>query len=478
MRHVLTTIALLFPQLTTVDAAEKTQPNFVIVIGDDVGWDAFGCTGTQSARTPNIDKLAAQSLHMERFYCSVSQCAPLRAEMYTGLLPNNNGVLANARKVSRPGVKNVADHLKPLGYRIGWTGKKHFGLGQTKLDNITGFPGGGNDSNKTYSLDGVRDYIKESQSGGDPFCVFICSIHAHHPWDHGKESNFPTDKLKLPPHYIDTPAARQAIAKHAAEVEVLDRQVGDTAALLRTLEVDDNTVLIFLSEQGIAMPRGKWSPYDYGSRALCLAHWPGKIAPRKTNAIAMYCDIVPTLVDLAGGADPQLDGRSLQSVWLDGQDEHRDAAFISNVHPFWQKAIVTQEYKLVWSAEPKREHIWSNFTSAGKFFSKPWTEWTAKAETDKAAAAKLKHVLHPDVLELYRIDKDPYEVHNLATDSQHAKTIAKLHTQLKELMTAAGESLEPSAGNDRRKKPKNGASRNGAKPKRSGERPRKKKEGT
>ncbi|MFT7641828.1 MAG: N-sulfoglucosamine sulfohydrolase, partial [Pirellulaceae bacterium] len=150
MRHVLTTIALLFPQLTTVDAAEKTQPNFVIVIGDDVGWDAFGCTGTQSARTPNIDKLAAQSLHMERFYCSVSQCAPLRAEMYTGLLPNNNGVLANARKVSRPGVKNVADHLKPLGYRIGWTGKKHFGLGQTKLDNITGFPGGGNDSNKTY----------------------------------------------------------------------------------------------------------------------------------------------------------------------------------------------------------------------------------------------------------------------------------------------------------------------------------------
>ena len=72
---------------------KKGGPNFIIIIGDDVGWDAFGCTGMKEARTPAIDKLAEESCMMTRFYCSVSQCAPLRAELYTGLLPKNNGCL-------------------------------------------------------------------------------------------------------------------------------------------------------------------------------------------------------------------------------------------------------------------------------------------------------------------------------------------------------------------------------------------------
>ena len=107
-------------------------PNFIIIIGDDVGWDAFGCTGMKEARTPAIDQLASESSMMTRFYCSVSQCAPLRAELYTGLLPKNNGVLANAVKEKRTGVRNVADHLIPLGYEVGLTGKRHFGLGRPR----------------------------------------------------------------------------------------------------------------------------------------------------------------------------------------------------------------------------------------------------------------------------------------------------------------------------------------------------------
>lgn len=443
------------------DNGADRNPNFVIILADDVGWDAFGCTGATWARTPNIDKLSKQSLHMERFYCSVSQCAPLRAEMYTGLLPNHNGVLANAAKIKRPGVKNVVDHLKPLGYRVGWTGKTHFGLGDMKFDRIDGFPGGGNSSNQTYQLDGIRDYVRASLKAGNPFCVFINSIHAHHPWDHGDEARFPTDSIKLPPHYIDTSDSRRAIAKHAAEVEVLDRQVGDTLAMLKSLKVDGNTVLVFLSEQGIAMPRGKWSPYDYGSRALCLAHWPGRIKPRRTSAIAMYCDLVPTLIDLGGGkADKNLDGRSMRDVWLDGSDAHRDAAFISNVHPFWQKAIVTQQYKLIWSGHPDREHIWSNFTSKGKFFSQPWTQWLESAKSDNDAAAKLKHVLHPAELELYRIDQDPYEVNNLASHPEHAATVARLHKQLKVLMKDAGETLDVPAQQGGRKEKKDRKNKN------------------
>ncbi len=140
------------------------QPSFIVVLGDDVGWDAFGCTGMREARTPAIDQLARESCMMKRFYCSVSQCAPLRAELYTGLLPNHNGVLANATRVKRPGVKNVADHLRP--------------------------------------------------------------------------------------HYGDTLAARQAVAKHAAEVEVLDHLVRETRDMMKSMDLDEDTILVFLSEQG------------------------------------------------------------------------------------------------------------------------------------------------------------------------------------------------------------------------------------
>lgn len=439
---------LLSPSLTF-----GQKPNYIVVLGDDVGWDAFGCTGMKAARTPAIDQLARESCMMTRFYCSVSQCAPLRAELYTGLLPNRNGVLANAAKVKRPGVKNVADHLRPLGYRVGLTGKRHFGLGTAKIDNVPGFSPNGNGSNQTHSLDGVRDYISQAKEAGDQFCVFICSTHAHHPWDHGDETNFPVDEINLRPHYIDTPAARQAMAKHAAEVEVLDQQVRETRELMKDMKLEEDTVLIFLSEQGIAMPRGKWSPYEHGSRALCLAHWSGHIHPRKTSALSMYCDILPTLIDLAEGEAPGLDGKSLKSVWAsDSKDTHREAVFISNVHPFWQKAIVTDSYKLIWTGHPEREHIWGNFDSKGKFFSRPWAEWKAEAAVKEDAARKVKRILSPNEFELYDVIADPYEVNDLGSRPEHRERVQDMHEELKNLMSACGEPLNPPVAKHRKRK--------------------------
>ena len=163
---------------------------------------------------------------------------------------------------------------------------------------------------------------------------------------------------------------------------------------------------------------------------------------------------VGTLVDLAGGGDPGLDGKSLRKVWQDGADQHREAAFISNVHPFWQKAIVTADYKLIWSAQPKTEHIWGNFTSKGKFFSRPWTEWHELAESDKKAAEKLDRVLHPQKLELYNVNDDPYEMVNLASNPEYKSKLEELHTSLKALMAEVGEPLQPQEPGKKGKKKK------------------------
>ena len=121
------------------------------------------------------------------------------AELYTGLLPKNNGVLANARKEKREGVRNIADHLIPLGYKVGLSGKKHFGLGTAEIDAIPGFASEQTVPTKFTALTEWRNTLSQAKRNGHSFCVIIGATHAHHPWDHGRESNFPTDQIELRP---------------------------------------------------------------------------------------------------------------------------------------------------------------------------------------------------------------------------------------------------------------------------------------
>ncbi|MEO0416205.1 MAG: sulfatase-like hydrolase/transferase, partial [Verrucomicrobiota bacterium] len=417
-------------------AAEK--PHVLIIIGDDVGYDAFGCTGASFARTPHVDKLAQDSLVFDRFYGTVSQCAPIRAELYTGLLPINNGKLANAAQIEKPDVKSIVDHLEPLGYDVGITGKSHFSKDKS-FTKISGFPSGANGSVDGFKTDGLRAFMEKAISADRSFCAVVGSIHAHHPWDLGEVENYDQSTLPLPDHWVDTPGAREALARHAAEVEQLDVHRGASLELLDELGVAENTLVIFLSEQGIAMPRAKWSIYEHGNRSLCLIRWPGKIEHRRTKALGQYCDIVPTLVDLAGGEDPGLDGFSLRPVLENQSEKHRDFAYLSNVHPTWQRAIIRDDWKLVWSPDREKKHIWDNFYSKGKFFSVPWGEWEVLAETEDEVRAKVKHVTHPNEFELYRIDKDFFETADLASDPKNAKRIESMKADLMAFMEEIGD---------------------------------------
>jgi hypothetical protein len=167
----------------------------------------------------------------------------------------------------------------------------------------------------------------------------------------------------------------------------------------------------------------------------------------------MYCDIIPTLIDFAGGKNFGLDGKSLRKLWTSKKiDNHRKEILISNVHPFWQKAIVTATHKLVWTGHPEREHIWRNFNSKGKFFAQPWTEWMEKAKSNESAARKVKRVLQPKAFELYDVVSDPYETKDLASEASHEKRIKTLHDKLKTLMSECGESTTPPQLSDRNKK--------------------------
>ena len=175
---------------------KKGGPNFIIIIGDDVGWDAFGCTGMKEARTPAIDKLAEESCMMTRFYCSVSQCAASAGRTLHRFAAQEQWRVGKCSKGEAYRGKERRRPLDPLGYKVGLSGKKHFGLGTAKIGVIPGFVSNANGSNQVHSFEGVEEYVSRAKQEGSSFCVIIGATHAHHPWDHGKVK-LPLGKSKL-----------------------------------------------------------------------------------------------------------------------------------------------------------------------------------------------------------------------------------------------------------------------------------------
>jgi len=437
-------LSMLPASLLALDTSEK-KPNFLIIMADDVSWSSFGCADSGLfTRTPNIDTLATEGVRFTNFFCASAQCAPVRHELYTGLLPPSSGVYDNGNK-PRAKYRNVVDYLGAAGYNVGLAGKLHF-KSESKFAEVPGFTSNANHSAPTWSLDGARHFISKAQAKDQPFCLFLCSVHAHHPWTIGDSSRFPVDEMVLPPHMVDGPVTRACMSEHAAEVEDLDNQVGATMQLLKDMKLEEDTVLIFLSEQGTAMPNGKWSIYDFGCRALCTVRWPGKIKPgTTTDAIAMYCDIVPTLVDLAGGTiSDKIDGRSLSKVLLsDDTSESRKHALLFGQKHLKQRALRKKDYKLIWN--PNTDEVYNQPNIMGskgnKRFHDAWQEWVEKAKTDPVARAKVDRIIKHPEFELYDIRTDPFETKNLADNPEHSQRVKNMLSELKKELAMLKDEL-------------------------------------
>jgi hypothetical protein len=194
-----------------------------------------------------------------------------------------------------------------------------------------------------------------------PFCLFVCSALPHAAYVAGDPSVFDASKLILQNHWIDTPKTREDFRLYLAKIAALDQQVGDVLQVLKESQLEDKTLTLSSGEQGSAFPGAKWSCYNAGVRSAFIARLPGKIpAGTRTDAISMCEDILPTLIEMAGGnaAEKALDGRSLLPVLTGSTTAHRDHAFgMLNMQPdgkpFASRFIVNHQHKLILNLTPK-----------------------------------------------------------------------------------------------------------------------------
>ncbi len=415
-------------------SGKSAKPNFVFIIADDCTFRDIGCYGGQ-AHTPNIDKLASEGMRFTQCFQAAPMCSPTRHNIYTGLYPVKSGAYPN-HTFAKDGTKSVVHYLKPLGYRVALSGKKHI-----NPPDVFPFEYSGKGNNPDFEV--IDKFISECKQSGTPFCLFACSNEPHSPWNKGDASRYDAAKLKLPPYFVDTAETRENMTRYLAEITYYDWQVGQTLALLEKHALADNTLVIVVSEQGSSFPFGKWTCYDTGLQSAFIARWPGKIEPGTvSDAMIEYLDVLPTYIEAAGGTPPSvLDGKSLLPVLTGKTTEHKKYVFgemttrgINNgSEHFGIRSIRSAKFKYVWNFTP--EIKFQNACTNSSIFK----SWRKKAEADSDAAEKIRRYEHRPSEELYDVTKDPYEWHNLADDPKYTTIKVRMRRRLDNWMKAMGD---------------------------------------
>ncbi len=410
------------------------KPNFLFILADDCTYRDIGCYGGQ-AYTPNIDRLAKQGMRFTHSFQAAPMCSPTRHNIYTGLYPVKSGAYPN-HTYAKEGTKSIVHYLKPLGYRVALSGKRH--IGPREVFPFEYLPGG-----KNPDINAVDEFVAGAKAEDKPFCLFACSNEPHEPWNKGDVSRYKLDELKLPPYWVDTPETREGYTRYLAEITYLDGQVGDLLGVLQKHGLSDNTIVIFTSEQGNSLPFGKWTCYDTGLQNALVARWPGRIkAGSVSDAMIEYVDVVPTFIAAAGGKPaPVLEGASYLGVLLGKTNKHKEYVYgimttrgiINGSEHFGIRQVRSRQFKYIVNLSPD--------TKFRNVFMKNniYKSWQKKAETDADAADKIGRFENRPAEELYDCFKDQYEWTNLADNPKYAKVKKQLRKKLYEWMARQGD---------------------------------------
>jgi len=388
------TAALALPQRVSAESAKK-PPNVVLVMTDDQGYGDLGCHGNPIIRTPNIDRLYGQSVHLTDFHVSPT-CSPTRAALMTGRYCNRTGVWHTimGRSLLRRDEKTMANVFAAGGYRTAIFGKWHLGDNYPFRPQDRGFQevlvhgGGGvgqtpdywgNDYfDDTYRhngqpekftgyctdvwFDGALRFIEANKDR--PFFCYIPTNAPHGPFNVAEKYSAPYRDKNVPS------------AAFYGMIENIDENMGRLMAKLKSLDIEDNTILIFMTDNGTAagvatnrqgevtkgtgagMRGRKGSEYDGGHRVPCFIRWPagGLEGARDVGRLTAHMDILPTLIEMCGLDKPAgvtFDGDSLVPL-LNGQagtwPERTlvvDSQRVENPEKWRQSAVMTDRWRLI-----------------------------------------------------------------------------------------------------------------------------------
>lgn len=438
---------LLLSLLLSTLAFSAEKPNIIYILADDLGYGDLSCYGQEKFETPHIDSLAKNGMKFTNHYSGNTVCSPSRAVLMTGIESGKcylRGNVPGEEQAALPEKLTVLPEvLKAAGYRTGAFGK--WGLGVTNVpgkqsphthgfDEFCGWKSqliahtyyptsyvrNGKEiplDSKTYLnpivMEAAREFITNSAKADAPFFCYIptaiphAAMHApqelHEKW----RKRFPAHDDEVGRYgageHDETPDVINPIAGFAAMMEHLDNEIGSVLALVEELGLEDNTIVMFASDNGAHREGGhrpqfwnstgglrghKRDMHEGGIRSPFLVSWPGKIAPGSTSDhLSGFHDLLPTFSELAGEKTPEQNtGISMMPTLLnEGQQE-------------------------------KHEYLYIEFTTGSKQKLHSQALRFGKWKVYKKAKEKL---------ELFDLQADPFEKKNLADQKQFADIVTK-----------------------------------------------------
>ena len=410
--------------------ATRRQRNVLLLISDDQGLD-LGCYGTPVS-TPRLDRLAREGTRFTHGFAAVSSCSPSRAVIHTGLYGHQNGMYGLQHDVHHQslldGIETLPSLLRRAGYATALVGKKHVGPDRA-------FPF---EAELVPERSGIRDVRELATAAASfirstddrPFFVTVAYSDPHRAaTDYGNDRAWPgappvvydPKRVHLPSHLPDLPAVRQDLAEYFESLSRLDSGVGMLLDLLGESGRADDTLVIFLSDNGRPFPGAKTNLYDPGLHLPLIVRAPGSV-PAVNDAMVSWVDIAPTVLEWTGVAPPDypLPGRSLMPILGKRGDAARDAVFAS--HEFHE---INQYYPMRSIRTHTHSYILNlahplDYPIAGDVAGSPsWKAIVADPAIRLGGRTQAAYLKRP-AEELYDLTRDPGELINLAGDPGHA----------------------------------------------------------
>ena len=431
-------------------ARSSRKPNIVLAIADDLGLTT-GAYGDNVARTPNLDQLAREGVRFTHAFCTTASCSASRSVMLTGLHNHANGQFGHAHDYHHfslhANIRTLPSLLKPAGYKTGLIGKFHVAPpAQFGWDYLSE----GSDREVRGMADKARQFVRDC--GGSPFYLHVGYGDPHRAavgfgnnraYQGVVKTPFDPAKVNVPSWLPDHPGTRGELAEYYEAANRLDQGIGFLIAALRETGQLDNTLFVFLSDNGPAFPNAKTNVYDAGSRLpmIVRAPWLAR-GGAVNNAMVSFADLTPAFLDAAGAQGPEypLHGRSWLPVLASENPAGWDQIFYS--HTFHE---VTMHYPIRGTRTRRWKYLrnldWQKeFPHASDLYeSLTWQEMMKRGGEARLGKRPVKDYLFRAHEELYDLSQDPDEVNNLASDPKHRAELVQLRRDVIEFRKRTGD---------------------------------------
>ena len=463
--------------------ATAAPRNIVLFVTDDQGLDA-GCYGNQIIQTPHLDALARDGTLFSNAFCTTASCSASRSVILTGLHNHANGHYGHQHSYHKfSSFSNVASlpaYLAKAGYRTARCGKFHVAPASVyPFDEVIPGP-----TRSPVVMANRCQTFLEDQSD-QPFFLYLCTSDPHRgggtaaelphqpnrfgnpaPNSAGypgvREVRYQPADVLVPGFLPDTPTCRAEVAQYYQSISRIDQGLGRLLEGLQTAGHWDDTLVIYISDHGIAMPGAKTTLYEGGMRSPCVVRNPYNQQRGVTcQAMVSWVDLTPTILDFAGVLDRETgalrDDLVTQLPAAPRGSQRSRAAVRGTFHgrsfldtlerenpPGWDRVYashtfheITMYYPMRVIRERKFKLIWNlahplPFPFASDLWAAPTWQAQFKLGPDAPYGAKtVQSYIQRPAFELYDVQTDPHEGTNLATNPEHSSTLERMKQALR-----------------------------------------------